>query len=137
MLHHRPPFLIIVAVGIVTFGFLLGVVLDLKPGGLTTTTPIGVTFGILSSLTTALQAVVIKRSLEVVKGNAMDLAWYNNLLSSVAMIPCIALSGEVPDVLELFFGDNKGLNVFLWGSAITVCMRLPSMLDDRLTSVSV
>jgi len=121
LLHHRPTLSILSAVGIVTFGFLVDVALDLAPGGLTTTTPLGVTFGILSSITTALQAVVIKRSLDVVKGNAMDLAWYNNLLSSVIMIPCIFLAGEVPDVLDLFLGagNEKALSTFIYGSAIT------------------
>lgn len=124
MLHSRPSLTIISAVGIVTGGFLLGVVLDLSPGGLTTTTPIGVTFGILSSVTTALQAVVIKRSLEVVKGNAMDLAWYNNLFSSVVMIPCIVLSGEGPAIMELLFGtaSSQAFSTFAWGSAITVSL---------------
>jgi len=119
LLHTRPSVLIFLAVGVVTSGFLLGVVLDLSPGGLTTTTPLGVTFGVLSSLTTALQAVVIKRSLDVVKGNAIDLAWYNNLLSSVVMIPCVVIAGEMPDILEMFFGEGKALETFLYGSAVT------------------
>jgi len=120
LLHSRPSLMIIVAIGIVTLGFLLGVVLDLAPGGISTTTPIGIICGVLSSITTALQAVVIKRSLDVVKGNAMDLAWYNNLFSSVIMIPCIVLAGEMPDVTQLFFrGDSEVLTAFLWGSAIT------------------
>jgi len=119
MLHSRPSLMILVAVGIVTFGFLVGVLLDLSPGK-STTTPLGVTFGILSSVTTALQAVVIKRSLEHVKGNAMDLAWYNNLLSSVVMIPCVILAGETAPVMELFFGaDVEALHALMWGSAIT------------------
>ncbi|KAG8904988.1 hypothetical protein FRB99_000902 [Tulasnella sp. 403] len=121
MLHTRPSGVIVFAVGIVTFGFLLGVALDLSPGGLTTTTPTGITFGVMSSVTTALQAVVIKKSLDVVKNNAMDLAWYNNLLSSVLMVPCIALSGELPDVLELLFGTHskQAFSTFVYGSAIT------------------
>ncbi|KAG8923490.1 hypothetical protein FRC02_011108 [Tulasnella sp. 418] len=120
MLHHRPSLLILVAVAVVTSGFLIGVALDLAPGSvITTTSPLGVLFGVLSSMTTALQAVVIKRSLDVVKGSAIELAWYNNLLSAFVMWPLIILGGEVPDVVEMFFGEGKALETFLWGSAIT------------------
>ncbi|KAG9025526.1 hypothetical protein FRB95_010075 [Tulasnella sp. JGI-2019a] len=136
MLHSRPSLLILCSVGIVTFGFLSGVMLDLSPTS--TTTPLGVTFGILSSATTALQAVVIKRSLDVVKGNAMDLAWYNNLLSAVVMIPCVMVAGETPDITEMFFGQGKALNAFIWGSMITGVMGflicIAGFLSIKITS---
>jgi len=139
MLHSRPSLLILVSVVIVTSGFLLGVVLDLSPSsGLSTTTPLGVTFGILSSVTTALQAVVIKRSLDVVKGNAMDLAWYNNLLSSIIMIPCVVFAGEMGEITEMFFGKGEALPAFIWGSAITGVMGflicIAGFLSIKITS---
>lgn len=120
MLHHRPSLLIMVAICIVTGGFLLGVAMDLAPGGMTTTTPIGVICGVLSSVTTALQAVVIKQALGVVGGNAMDLSWYNNVLCAFIMVPCIVLAGEVPNVMRLFSEGGPALSTFIYGSAITV-----------------
>lgn len=119
MLHHRPSLLIMVAICIVTGGFLLGVAMDLAPGGMTTTTPIGVICGVLSSVTTALQAVVIKQALGVVGGNAMDLSWYNNVLCAFIMVPCIVLAGEVPNVMRLFSEGGPALSTFIYGSAIT------------------
>jgi len=119
LLHARPSLLIIVAVGIVTFGFLLGVWLDLSPGGMTSTSPIGILFGVMSSCTTALQAVVIKRSLEVVKGNAMDLAWYNNLFSAVISIPVFILAGELPEVTKMVFDQGEAFSAFAFGAAVT------------------
>jgi len=139
MLHTRPSLLILVSIVIVTSGFLLGVVLDLSPSsGFSTTTPLGVTCGILSSVTTALQAVVIKRSLEVVKGNAMDLAWYNNLLSSVVMFPCVILAGEMGKVSGMLFSGGEALSAFVWGSAITGVMGflicIAGFLSIKITS---
>lgn len=119
MLHHRPSLLIIVAIGLVTGGFLLGVALDLAPGGMTTTSPIGVICGVLSSITTALQAVVIKQALGVIGGNAMDLSWHNNVLCSIIMVPCIVMAGEVPNVMKLFSEGGQPLTTFIYGSAIT------------------
>lgn len=84
-------------------------------------------FGVLSSFTTALLAVVIKSCLPVVGNSAVDLAWYNNLLSAVALAPLIILAGEGPDVMELLFSPSApstaaGMNAFdtfVYGSAIT------------------
>jgi len=139
MLHSRPSLMILVSVVIVTAGFLVGVVLDLsRSSGLSTTTPLGVTCGILSSVTTALQAVVIKRSLDVVKGNAMDLAWYNNLLSSFVMFPCVVLAGEMGSVVNMFSGQGQELSAFAWGSAITGVMGflicIAGFLSIKITS---
>lgn len=129
---------ILLACGIVTGGFFTGVFLDhVTASGLASKSTdatksgpsaIGVFFGILSSMSTAIQAVVIKRALDVVDGSAIDLAWYTNLLSAIANIPIIILAGEVPAVLKLLFGpdgsivgsSNSALGTFLWGTAVTV-----------------
>ncbi|KAG9009971.1 hypothetical protein FRB90_008053 [Tulasnella sp. 427] len=138
MLHHRPSLLILIAIGIVTGGFLLGVALDLSPGGMTTTSPIGVICGVLSSVTTALQAVVIKQALGVVGGNAMDLCWYNNLLIAVIMAPGIVLAGEVPNVLKLFNEGGQPLSTFIYGSCITgvfgFLIGIAGLLSIKVTS---
>ncbi|CAG8546234.1 10239_t:CDS:2 [Racocetra fulgida] len=67
---------------------------------------LGVLFGICSSVSTALHAIVIKKSLDVVKGDTMELVYYNNLLSAIAFTPVILLAGEQKDVFALFFGSD-------------------------------
>lgn len=109
----------------------------------------GVFWGLASSMTTAFHSIVIKSSLDVVKGSTMDLVWYNNVLSAVGLIPIVIIGGEVPTLYGLVaeaaagswgiggLGDadgdtvgtigttvtdsisNQGLQVLLWGGFIT------------------
>lgn len=90
---------------------------------------VGVFFGVLSSMTTALHAVVIKRALDVVDGSAIDLAWYTNLLSAAAILPIMVVAGEIPEIMKLLFGaegslvgENSALGTFLWGTAVTASL---------------
>ena len=131
--NSRPSIRIFVACGVVTVGFFIGVFLDGSPNSRTDgkgTSFLGIFFGILSSLTTAAHAVVIKKSLDVVNGDAIELSWYSNVLSSVLLLPLIVLAGEVPDVLALISTPvltstgNSPLATFLWGSLITVSLVL-------------
>lgn len=94
----------------------------------------GISFGIISSAITALHSVVIKKSLDVVKGSALHLSWYTNLLSAAILIPGFVIMGELPEVNKLLFlpeinvlevpspdsGGMTKLGTFLWGSLITV-----------------
>ena len=123
VLHSRPSLRVLLACFLVTTGFFVGVFLD----G-TEVSVIGVTFGVMSSMITAAHSVVIKRSLDVVKGSALHLSWYTNLYSAIALIPVIVVAGEVPAVAALFAEPGplavgiSPLSTFLWGSAITVCL---------------
>lgn len=125
-LHTRPSLRILFSCSVVTLGFFVGIFLDAVPIAL-----LGIVFGIASSAITAVHSVVIKKSLDVVKGSAMHLSWYTNLLSAVVMIPLIVLAGEVPAITHLFFGSDdvfpapgelSELHTFVWGSMITVCI---------------
>lgn len=97
---------------------------------------VGVSFGVTSSAITALHSVVIKKALDVVKGSALDLSWYTNLLSAVVLLPLMVVMGELPEVMKLFFESGEDivnpdaafgvLGTFLWGSLITVSL---SFLD--------
>ena len=123
-LHSRPSFMILCACSSVTLGFFVGVFLD----G-TRVSMIGIFFGVTSSMITAMHSVVIKRSLEVVKGSALHLSWYTNLFSAIILIPVFLLAGEGPGVYDLFYtthyvrlGQWSPLTTFLWGSAITVSL---------------
>jgi len=113
MLRTRPSFRIVISCAIVTFGFFVGVFLDqVHVSGL------GIFFGILSSLMTAIHAAVMKRGFEVVDGSALSMSWYSNLLSSLLLIPFI-IFGEGPAVLDIISGRAEGLSTFLIGSAVT------------------
>jgi len=94
---------------------------------------------------TACHSVVIKRSLDVVKGSALHLSWYTNLYSAIALLPLIMLAGEVPRISSLFSDGVEGvdgglspLGTFFWGSAISgvfgFLMSIASLLSIKVTS---
>lgn len=121
-LQSRPSIMVLLACSVVTLGFFVGVFLDGTHVSL-----VGISFGVASSMITAVHSVVIKKSLEVVKGSTLHLSWYTNLVSAVILLPLLLLAGEGPGVYNLFFGLHiipaggvSPLTTFLWGSAITV-----------------
>ncbi|TIA79278.1 hypothetical protein E3P94_03318 [Wallemia ichthyophaga] len=80
----------------------------------------GIIFGLLSSLTTAAHAVVIKTSLPVVGGSTIDMAYYVNLFSALLFVPLSVIMGELPTIYALFFHTNAhDLSVFSIGAALT------------------
>jgi GDP-fucose transporter C1 len=122
----------------VTFGFFIGVFLDGTP-----LSAVGIGFGVASSVITAVHSVVIKKSLEVVKGSALALSWYTNMLSAIVLVPLVVLAGEVPAISRLFSGASEAvvpqgqmspLQTFLWGTAITV--RCPMYSHSPLSHIS-
>lgn len=126
ILNARPSLRILFSCSIVTLGFFVGVFLDAIPISV-----VGVSFGVVSSAITALHSVVIKKSLDVVKGSALHLSWYTNLLSTLVLLPLMVVMGELPEVMKLLFEPEFGvggvpnpglgkLGTFLWGSLITV-----------------
>jgi len=139
-LHSRPSLRILFSCSVVTLGFFVGVFLDATP-----LIPLGIAFGVASSAITAVHSVVIKKSLDVVKGSALHLSWYTNLLSAVAMIPVIILAGEGPAITRLMSLQDNGtpgalseLHTFVWGSIITgvigFLMSIASLLSIKVTS---
>ncbi|KAG0291162.1 hypothetical protein BGZ96_005452 [Linnemannia gamsii] len=70
----------------------------------------GILFGVLSSITTSLHAIVIKKSLVHVNNSTLDLVYYNNVLSLVAVTPMIVFSGESAELSHLL--SNDGLDAF-------------------------
>ena len=113
-LNTRPSIRILLSCSIVTVGFFVGVFLD----G-THVSTLGIVFGVASSLMTALHAVVMKRSLDVVGGSALHLSWYSNLLSAMVLAPCVLFVGEGSSVMDLLY-RRQGLATFITGSTITV-----------------
>ncbi|KAI9341525.1 hypothetical protein DFJ73DRAFT_661754 [Zopfochytrium polystomum] len=103
---------ILLSCGTVLAGFLIGSLFDSGAGGgritSSTTAPLGVLLGVASSLSTAVHAVVIKKSLFAVKGSVMDLVYYNNLLSAALLLPVLAACGELAQVRELALAAIAG-----------------------------
>ena len=133
-LHARPSLLVLGSCAIVTGGFFVGVFLDAVPVSV-----VGVSFGVASSMITAVHSVVIKKSLDVVKGSALHLSWYTNLLSSFVLLPVIVLAGELPGVMDLLFAEHpipeNGWSLratFAMGSAITVSVHLLRLISSGL-----
>jgi len=56
----------------------------------------------------------------VVEGSPVALAYYNNILSTIALIPIVFLTGEAPGALRILRGDA---GQFVPGALITV--RIP------------
>ncbi|KAF9177527.1 hypothetical protein BGZ49_005611, partial [Haplosporangium sp. Z 27] len=80
----------------------------------------GVFFGIISSVTTSLHAIVIKKSLAAVNNSSIDLVYYNNALSFMAMTPIIFLSGESSLVLGYLNSEGfSAFHAFLFAAFIT------------------
>ncbi|KAJ3212843.1 NAD-dependent isocitrate dehydrogenase [Dinochytrium kinnereticum] len=128
------------ACAIVFSGFCVGSFLDGKTVGISS---YGILLGVLSSITTAGHAIVIKMNLETVKLSTLDLVYYNNFLSSVLLMPLLAASGELAYIREMWNtgspmsitivsdeatgfshganmpGDHSGLLTLLFGGIIT------------------
>ena len=129
-LASRPSLRVLFSCGIVTAGFFIGVLLDdystspvtSQPSGLTNSR--GIIYGLLSTITTASSAVIIKQSLELVGSNTLHLAWYSNFLSAVVVLPIVFIAGEGPEVQKLLFEDAAGWSTFLWGTLLTVSAML-------------
>jgi GDP-fucose transporter C1 len=122
-LKARPSVNVFLACGLVTAGFFVGVFLDGTAVSMT-----GISFGVASSMITAVHSVVIKKSLDVVGGSALAFAWYSNLLAAFTLSPIIILAGEGPGVSKMLFnptpattdGGLSQLGTFVYGTAITV-----------------
>jgi len=99
---------------------------------------LGVFYGVFSSITTALHAIVIKKSLAVVKENTMDLVYYNNLLSSVCFIPLILFFGEELQIYQMFSDSPGSFRTFLIGIVVTgffgFLINIAGFLQIKVTS---
>ena len=81
----------------------------------------GVVFGLLSSLTTAGHAVIIKYSLPVVDNSTITLAYYVNAFSALAFIPLFIIFGEFNETLDLITSpiDDQNFFTFIMGTLVT------------------
>lgn len=89
---------------------------------------LGMLFGVASAMMIAVHAVLVKAAIKKVEGKTMDLAYWQNALSAIALLPAILVSGEIPILLRMLLGQEGGLSSFLVGSAVTV--RRASAADE-------
>ncbi|CED82870.1 GDP-fucose transporter [Phaffia rhodozyma] len=133
--HSLPSRNALVACVIVSSGFFIGIIWG--GNAQNSISPMGVMFGVLSSITTACHAIAIKSSLPVVDGSTMSLAWYSNFLSAIALLPISLMIGEGPEIMRTW-RDPDLLNRFIWGGTITgfwgffIC--LAGLLSIKVTS---
>ncbi len=57
------------------------------------------------------------------QNSPISLAYYNNVLSTIALVPMVIFTGEAPGAMRLLSGTDAP--TFYWGAAITV--RLPDV----------
>ncbi|SCV69157.1 BQ2448_2177 [Microbotryum intermedium] len=113
LLGTKSSFPTLAAVALVCFGFMAGVSAENIHTSL-----IGITLGVLSSVTTSVHAIVVKRSLAIVS-DTLDLAYYSNLLSALVILPFVLVSGEIWVVLDMASGQSEALGTFITGAAVT------------------
>jgi GDP-fucose transporter C1 len=78
----------------------------------------GIFWGIMSSITTAIHAILIKSGMKIVKGRAIDLVYYNNLLSAILFLPVVILNGEM--TVFLAQAQSQSLDQFWVAVLVTV-----------------
>ncbi|KAG8679771.1 hypothetical protein FRC09_018738 [Ceratobasidium sp. 395] len=90
--HKRPSLLVIAAVVLVTGGFLIGT----SPSATLTAaaSQAGLIYGALGAFAIAVHAVLIGAALPIVKGSALELAYWTNAGSAVLLLPLVVLNGE-------------------------------------------
>ena len=119
--HTLPSRRVLLAAGVVTLGFVLGV----APHTFTTIqwrsapSRLSIVYGILSSLFIAVHAVLIKMSLPHAHNSTIQLAYWQNLGSALFLAPFILVQGEYGKLIELAARRDWNGGVFVWGSIIT------------------
>ncbi|WWD16703.1 hypothetical protein CI109_101134 [Kwoniella shandongensis] len=144
VLHQYPSPLALIAALIVTFGFFSGVLFDPNHASSAAsaavagshTSSLGIAFGAMSSVSSASHAVLIKRGLQTVSNSPIALSYYNNILSTIALVPLVIISGELPGVFRLMRSVDAG--TFIRGAGLTgifgFLISLASFMSIKVTS---
>lgn len=80
---------------------------------------LGMVLGCLSAAMIAIHAVLIKSALKKVDGRALDLAYWQNALSALALVPGILVSGEVAGFMRMLAGQEGSMHAFAIGGLVT------------------
>ena len=97
----------------------------------------GIIFGALSSLSTALHAIIIKQAFaKVEEKSPYDMIYYNNVLSAVILLPILGF--EAKNLVASFKSNNEAIKMLMIGTIIAGTMGLlvnfASFLQIKVTS---
>lgn len=97
----------------------------------------GIIFGALSSLSTALHAIIIKQAFaKVEEKSPYDMIYYNNVLSAVILLPILGF--EAKSLVTLFKSNEEAIKMLMIGTIIAGAMGLlvnfASFLQIKVTS---
>ena len=81
---------------------------------------LGMVLGVLAAAMIAIHAILVKSAIKKVEGKTMNLAYWQNALSALALLPGMLISGEIFTLFRTLIGEEQGLSSFLIGSAVTV-----------------
>lgn len=97
----------------------------------------GIIFGALSSLSTALHAVIIKQAFaKIEEKSPFDMIYYNNVLSALILLPMLGF--EAKSIISSFKSEDNSFRTLLFGTLIAGTMGLlvnfASFLQIKVTS---
>jgi len=110
---------VIIAAGIVTLGFMWGVVPSSSVPATSIPSTLSLFYGVLSSLFIAFHAVLIKSSLPYCNNSTIELAWWTNVGSAILILPFVLLRQEPSKLYELAQTSTWDWDVFFSGSLVT------------------
>jgi hypothetical protein len=127
--------MVIVAASVVTAGFFVGVSpFDLR----SMPRPMGLVYGLISSLSIAVHAVLVKGSLPVVGGSVTQLSYWSNLSTACALGVATLINGEAVTFVSLLGSGTWDWRVFLWGNLLTglfgFLISIAGILSVKVTS---
>ncbi|KAI8812811.1 hypothetical protein BJ742DRAFT_705447 [Cladochytrium replicatum] len=136
-LGQRSSIPVLVCCSIIFSGFLIGTLMDHR---VVQSINLGILFGILSSITTSFHAVVIKSSVDAVRGSTLALVYYNNVLSTFAMLPVVFYTGEVGKLLAMVrtawpaMVRNFRWSSFIFAGMVGFMINIAGFLQIKVTS---
>lgn len=140
----RPSIKVVGCATVVTLGFFIGAG---GAGGIGgeggIATPTGLLYGFLSSLTIAVHAVLVKKSLAYVNGSSTLLSYYSNLGSAVLLGVLAVVKGEAYEFVGMVNGTHSSSGdwdwaTFAWGNLVTgvfgFLISIAGILSVKVTS---
>lgn len=136
--HARPSAKVLIAAGIVTFGFLTGISPNKNLPASASPSVVSLIYGLLSSLFIAVHAVLIKASLPHCNNSTIELAYWTNLGSALMLAPFILLNGEIGTFIYLTRSVGWDGKTFAYGSLTTgvfgFLLCVAGLLSIKITS---
>jgi GDP-fucose transporter C1 len=126
---EKPTIGTIASCGLVTWGFTYSFIpspFGQSTSGLASTEApmLGMVLGVAAAAMVAIHAILIKQALKTLDGRTLDLAYWQNAISALSLIPAILMSGEVGGIMRMITGEEGSLSAFLIGSGLTVSLPL-------------